>query len=348
MAISLPDARQLPDEVLQALRLRALRGIERGFSEIDIADLLGVSQETVSRWWTAYATGGLAAIPGDRTGRPVGSGRTLSDEQARRIRVRIDNFSPEDLGIASPLWSRRAVRDLIRQELGIAMPVRTVGEYLRRWGYTAKRPRRHARQQDPEAVRKWLEVTYPAIEERAAAEGAEIFWCDETGAAADEHPRYGYARKGRPATMEVPDAHIRMNQISAISNEGTVRFMTYKGTMDGALFTVFLGRLLRSSTRKIFLIVDRLRAHEKGTVTDWVDAHKGRIEVLSLPARSPELNPDEYLNNDLKGNVNEAGLPANKEDLRSRMQCFMRRLLSAPEHVMNYFLHPCVQYAAGT
>jgi transposase len=348
MAISLPDARQLPDEVLQALRLRALRGIERGFSEIDIADLLGVSQETVSRWWTADATGGLAAIAGDRTGRPVGSGRTPSDEQARRIRVRIDNFSPEDLGIASPLWSRRAVRDLIRQELGIAMPARTVGEYLRRRGYTAKRPRRHARQQDPEAVRKWLEVTYPAIKERAAAEGAEIFWCDETGAAADEHPRYGYARKGRPATMEVPDAHIRMNQISAISNEGTVRFMTYKGTMDGALFTVFLGRLLRSSTRKIFLIVDRLRAHEKGTVTDWVDAHKGRIEVFSLPARSPELNPDEYLNNDLKGGVNEAGLPANKEDLRSRMQCFMRRLLSAPEHVMNYFLHPCVQYAAGT
>jgi transposase len=348
MAISLPDARQLSDEVLEALRLRALRGIERGFTEVDVADLLGVSQETVSRWWTAYATGGLDAIPGDRTGRPVGTGRTLSDEQARRIQDRIDHHSPEELGIPSPLWSRRAVRDLIRQELGIAMPVRTVGEYLKRWGYTAKRPRRHARQQDPEEVRKWLEETYPALEARAREEGAEIFWCDETGAAADEHPRYGYARKGHPATMEVPDTHIRMNQISAISNEGTVRFMTYKGSIDGALFTVFLGRLLRSSTRKIILIVDRLKAHEKGTVADWVEDRKDRIEVISMPARTPELNPDEYLNNDLKGNVNEAGLPANKEDLRSRMQRFMRRLLHAPERVKNYFLHPCVQYAAGT
>jgi transposase len=348
MAISLPDARQLPDDVLQALRLRALRGIERGFSETDVADLLGVSPETVSRWWTAYATGGLAAIPGDRTGRPVGSGRTLSDEQAHHIRVRIDNFSPEELDIPSPLWSRRAVRDLIRQELGITMPVRTVGEYLRRWGYTAKRPRRHARQQDPEAVRKWLEETDPALEARAREEGAEIFWCDETGAAADEHPRYGYARKGRPATIEVPDTHIRMNQISAISNEGTVRFMTYEGAMDGALFTVFLGRLLRTTTRKIILIVDRLKAHEKGTVADWVEAHKERIEVISMPSHTPELNPDEYLNNDLKGNVNEAGLPANEGELRSRMQRFMRQLFSAPEHVKNYFLHPCVQYAAGT
>jgi transposase len=348
MALSLPDARQLSDEVLEALRLRAVRGIELGFTEVDIADLLGVSQATVSRWWTAYATGGLDAIPSDRTGRPVGSGRTLSDEQASHIQDQIDNHSPEELGIPAPLWSRRAVRDLIRQELGIVMPVRTVGEYLRRWGYTAKRPRRHARQQDPEEVRQWLEETYPALEARAWVEGAEIYWCDETGVAADEHPRYGDARKGRPATREVPDTHIRINQISAISNEGTVRFMTYKGSMNGALFKVFLGRLLRSSTRKIFLIVDRLKAHEEGSVATWVAAHKDRIEVIPMPPRTPELNPDEYLNNDLKGNVNEAGLPANKEDLRSRMQHFMRRLFSAPEHVMNYFLHPCVLYAAGT
>jgi transposase len=348
MALSLPDARQLSDEVLEALRLRALRGIELGFTEVDIADLLGVSQETVSRWWTAYATGGLDAIPSDRTGRPVGSGRTLSDEQARHIQNPIDNHSPEELGIPAPLWSRKAVRDLIHQELGIAMPVRTVGEYLRRWGYTAKRPRRHARQQDPEEVREWLEETYPAIEERAAEEGATILWCDETGVAADEHPRYGYARKGRPAIMEVPDRHIRINQISAISNEGTVRFMTYKGSMDGTLFKVFLGRLLRTSKRKIFLIVDRLSAHEKETVANWVRAHKDRMEVHSMPPRTPELNPDEYLNNDLKGRVHEAGLPANRGELRSRVQRFMRGLFSAPERVMSYFLHPCVLYAAGT
>jgi transposase len=159
MALSLPDARQLSDEVLEALRLRAVRGCELGFTQTDIADLLGVSQETVSRWWTAYAAGGPAALPGDRTGRPVGSGRTLSDEQAGHIQDLIDDHCPEDLGVPAPLWSRRAVRDLIRNEYGIALPVRTVGDYLKRWGYTAKVPRRHARRQDPEEVRRWLEET---------------------------------------------------------------------------------------------------------------------------------------------------------------------------------------------
>lgn len=348
MALSLPDARQLSDEVLEALRLRAVRGCELGFTQADIADLLGVAQETVSRWWMAYTAGGLDSLPGDRTGRPVGSGRALSDEQARRIQDLIDDHSPEELDIPAPLWSRKAVRDLIRREFGIALPVRTVGDYLRRWGYTAKVPRRHARRQDPEEVRRWLEETYPAITARAGAEGAEIDWCDETGVAADEHPRRGYAREGDPATMEVPAPHIRVNQISAISNEGAVRFMTYAGSMDGARFTVFLGRLIRTSARKIFLIVDRLSAHEKATVMNWVGAHRDRIEVFFMPPYTPEYNPDEYLNNDLKGNVHEAGLPEDREELRSRVQRFMRRLFSAPEHVMSYFQHPCVQYAAGT
>ena len=75
------------------------------------------------------------------------------------------------------------------------------GEYLKRWGYTAKRPCRHAKKQDPEEVDQWREKTDPAIEERAAAEGAEIHWCDETGAAADEHPGRGYALEGSPSNM---------------------------------------------------------------------------------------------------------------------------------------------------
>lgn len=347
MAISLPDARGLSDEVLEALRLRALHACERGFTEAEVADLLGVGRETVCRWWSAYADGGLDALPGGRTGRPTGAGRLLSDEQAEHIQRLLRSHSPEELGMAAPLWSRRAVADLIRQECGVRLAVRTVGLYLRRWGFTAKRPGRHARDQDPEEVRQWLEETYPAIEARAEREGAEIHWGDEVGVAADQHPARGYAPQGERASMEVPGPHRRASQISTITNAGQVRFMTYTRTMTGALFVVFLGRLLRSTTAKVFLIVDRLRAHTTPEVAAWLAAHRDRIEVFYLPRYSPELNPDEYLNNDLKGNVHAAGLPHNKEEVRSRIQQFMRKLLHLPEHVMSYFQHPFVQYAVG-
>jgi transposase len=134
--------------------------------------------------------------------------------------------------------------------------------------------------------------------------------------------------------------------VSAISNEGSLRFMTYKGNMNGALFIAFLGRRLRGATRKIYLIADRLKAHDTEEVRRWLAEHKDRIELVPLPTYSPELNADEYLNNDMKGNVKAFGLPQDKEELRSLIQTFMRKLLHLPDHVMSYFLHPCVAYAA--
>ena len=87
VAIPLPDSRALSDEVLEALRLRALHGCALGFTEAEVADLFGVRRETVSRWWSAHAHGGLDALPHERTGRPLGSGRILSEE---RVRSRVE------------------------------------------------------------------------------------------------------------------------------------------------------------------------------------------------------------------------------------------------------------------
>jgi transposase len=347
MAIVLPDARELSDEVLEALRLRALRGCQLGLSEGEVAEILGVARETVCRWWSAYADHGVSALPQRRSGRPLGSGRLLTDAQAERLQGLLRTHQPEEVGIAAPLWTRRAVRDLIRKEYQLDLAERTVGRYLKRWGFTAKRPRRHARDQDPEEVRQWLEETYPAIAARAEQEGAEIHWGDEVGVAADHQPALGYAPRGEPATQDVPDLHLRASQISTVTNRGEVRFMTYTRTMNAALFLVFLERLLRRTTGKVFLIVDRLRAHMTPAVQAWVAARPERLEVFYLPPYAPELNPDEYLNNDLKGQVNATGLPHNKAEVRSHIQGFMRQLLHLPEHVMNYFQHPSVQYAAA-
>jgi transposase len=336
----------LSDEALQVLRLRALRGIELGYSELDLADLLGVCHETISRWWTAYSTEGLGALPGDRSGRPVGTGRLLSDQQAQRIKACIDFHGPEELGIAHALWTRRAVRDLIRKEFAIDLAERTVGAYLRRWGYTSQKPGRHARKQDPDEVEQWLAETYPAIEEQAERENAEILWTDEVGVDAEHHPGCGYARRGERATMETPPPHIRVNQIAAISNEGAVRFMTYKGSLTAVVFLLFLSKLIAGASRKILLIADQLQAHKTPEVLQWLHAHQDRIEVFYLPTYAPELNPVEYLNNDLKGAVNKAGLPDNRGILHTRIVTFMDQLANVPKHVISYFLHPWVQYAA--
>ena len=80
-----------------------------------------------------------------------------------------------------------------------------------------------------------------------------------------------------------------MNLISTISNEGSVHFMTYKETMTAALFITFLERMLSETTRKIFLIVDRLRAHEAKKVEAWAAEHRDRIELLPRQPRSAQI-----------------------------------------------------------
>ena len=253
------------------------------------------------------------ALPHERSGRPVGSGRALSEAQAEHIQLLLRTHQPEELGVAAPLWSRRAVADLIRRECAVELAVRTVGLYLRRWGFTPKRPRRHARDQDPEEVRHWLEEVYPAIERRAEREGAAIYWADEVGAAADRHPARGYAPEGEPATMDVPGPHVRANQISAIANDGKVRFMTYTGSMTAALFLVFLGRLLWGTTGKVFLIVDRLRAHMTPGVTAWVAARRERLEVFYLPRHCAGAEPGRVSEQRPEG-AGERSRPAARQD----------------------------------
>jgi transposase len=348
MAIELPDARQLPDEVLKALRLRALHGCEQGYPEDNVADLVGVVRETVSRWWSAYVAGGMDAIPQDRTGRPLGSGRTLDDKQGLHIQSLMNEHTPDEHGIASPLWTRRAVRDLIQKEYGIQMPIRTVGEYLKRWGYTPKKPRRKALHQDPEEVQEWLDHIYPAIEEYAKREDAEILWCDEKGVGANDYPGRGYALVGQTPEIKVSSSPSHMNLISTISNEGEMRFMTYKETMTATLFLAFLTRLIQEASRKLFLIVDRLPVHEADIVEAWLEGREDTIEMFYLPRRAPELNPVEYLNNDVKSKVNATTLPENEEELRSNLQRFMHKLAKLPHHIMSYFENPFIQYAAGT
>jgi transposase len=346
MAIELPDGRHESDDVLDALRLRAVHARQLGYPVVDIAAILGVREETVSRWCSQYDRGGQEALPGDRTGRPIGSGRLLTQEQEQSVQQVIETKSPKELEIPSALWTRQAVRELIQQRVGIRMPIRTVGEYLRRWGFTPQKPVRKAYKQDPKAVAEWLEKTYPEIERRAAKEGGEIHWGDETGVRSTCQHSRGYARPGVTPELTVPGSRFSVNMVSTITNQGKVRWMIYTGKMNAALFIVFLTRLLAGATKKVFLIVDHLSVHEAAAVDQWLVDKADRIEVFYLPKYAPERNPDEYLNCDVKANVNTDGLPKDREELRGKLHRFMQRLGKLPARVAGYFKHKYITYAA--
>ena len=347
MGVELPDGRSMSNDVLEALRVRAVHARDLGYASVDIAAILGVREETISRWWTQYERGGTEALPGARTGRPVGSGRRLDAQADQSIQELIDSKTPEELGISSALWTRAAVRDLIQQQTGIHLPIRTVGEYLGRWGSTPQKPVRKAYKQDPKEVARWLEQTYPQIERRAVEENGEIHWGDETGVRSTCQHSRGYARPQKTPELTVPGNRFSVNMISTITNQGKVRWMIYEGRMNAALFIVFLTRLIAGSSKKIFLIVDNLSVHEAAAVEEWLADKKDKIELSYLPKYAPERNPDEYLNCDVKVNINTDGLPKDREELKGKLHRFMQKLSKLPSRVASYFLHNFIQYAAA-
>jgi transposase len=347
MPIELPDTRTLPDAVQEALRVRAVRAREMGFAFEAVCCILGVARESVSRWWSAYQEGGLAGLAGKRIGRPQGSGRLLTEEQEDQIIETLVEETPEKLGIPSALWTRAAIRELIRQRGGPQLAERTVGDYLARWGFTPQKPVRKSYRQDDEAVQRWLEETYPKIEARARAEGAEIHWADETGIRSGTFVGRGYAVPGYPPELMVPGQRFAVNMISSVTNQGHVRWMLYTGKMTGVLFVEFLSRLIKRSPCKVFLIVDNLSLHEAGVVKAWLAGHVKDIEMFTLPKYSPELNPDEYLNGDLKQELNKDGLPKDRKMLHDKVKRVMSMLSKLPERIAGYFQHPKIAYAAA-
>jgi len=236
---------------------------------------------------------------------------------------------------------------VIRRLFHIDLPVRTTGDYLKRWNFTPQKPVKRAYEQNPKKIASWLENTYPQIAGRAKQEKAEIYWGDETGIQSDTYTAKGFAPKGKAPIIRLSAKKNRISMISAITNKGAVRFMLYRETMTGKRLISFMSRLVKDASRKVFLILDNLRAHHGKKVSAWLEANRNAIEVFFLPPYAPEYNPNEYLNADLKRKI-RSGIPArSNDDLTKQTRSFMKTLQKRSYHVKQYFKHPAVSYAAN-
>ena len=331
---------------LYDLRLRAVRMKKQGHTHQTVADAFDVGVSTAKKWWKLYQEGGHQALHPSKRGRKQGEKRTLSSEHENELRTVIAEKTPDQLKMTFALWTRRAVVELIRKRFGVKMPIRTVGEYLKRWGYTPQKPLKRAYEQNPKAVQRWLEDEYPAIHAQAKAEGAEIHWADETGLRSDSQHGRGYAPKGKTPEQRINAKRVSANLISTVTNQGKVRFMVFKGGMNAQLLIKFLKRLIKDAKRKVFIILDNLRVHHAKIVKAWAAEHADEIELFYLPSYSPELNPDELLNCDLKAGVHSREPARNESHLKKKIISHMRMLQKQPSRVRKYFEHSKIKYAA--
>jgi transposase len=288
----------------------------------------------------------MAGLRTGPRGPAPGTGRFLPAAREAEIRKLIRRGLPDAYGLPFALWSRAAVAALIAQRCGVRLAVRTMGTYLARWNFTPQKPLRRAYEQRPEQVRHWLETEYPAIEAKARRQKGAIFWGDETGLRSDDVRGRSYAPRGKTPSVRPCHKRAHVGLISAVTNKGELRWMVLDRGITAALLITFLERLIRDAGCKVFLILDRLPVHRGHTVQAWLAGRRSQIEMFHLPAYSPELNPNEGLNADLKQVVPRKAPARSREALKRNVIGHMRRLSKMPQRVRSYFRHPTFRYAA--
>jgi len=341
------DARRLSPAEQHERRRQVIRAFKRGEKKSRIAAAVGLSYSATCKIIGQYQAGGMSALEPRRRGRRTGEKRALDAAQEAQIRQLICDHRPEQLKMEFALWSRIAVGELILREYGICLHIRSIGKYLARWGFTPQKPIRRTYEQSPVAVKAWLEEQYPAIAERAQSEGAEIHWGDETALVNTDVRGRSYAPRGQtPVARVVGGTRQKLSMISTVSNQGKARWMIIDGAFNHEKLIEFFQALLEEADRKLFVILDNLGVHHCKPVKAWLAERNARIEVFYLPSYSPELNPDERLNSELKQTIGRKVPARTKDKLRLVTNEHMTELAKSPDRVRAYFRDPRVMYAA--
>lgn len=340
------EGHKLPRVVLNERRRRAVKMRLRGATIAETVAQCELGRSAVIRAMQAYARGSWPGVAVAPSGRPVGSGRMLTQEQERKIQQLIQDRTPDQLKLAYALWTRQAVSELIAALYDVRLTVRNMGKYLRRWGFTPQRPLKKAYEQSPAAVAKWVNEEYPKIAVAAKQEGAEIQWGDETGLRSDDVRGRGYAPKGKTPVVLANANREKLSVISTVTNKGQMRWKVFSGACNAHVLVGFMKRLVHGRKRRVFLILDNLRVHHSKPVKKWLKEDADKIVVFHLPSYSPELNPDELLNADLKQRVTKTAPTRNKIALTRTAIGALRSIQKQPGRVESYFEQKDARYAA--
>jgi transposase len=325
-----------------------VRLVAQGRSQVEVAGLLGVARQAVGRWVKAHREGGEEALAAGKRGRRRGEKSALAPWQQAQIAKAIREKNPDQLKLPGFLWTRALVCELIEARFGIAIAEKTAGRYLRRWGFSPQKPLRRAYEQSDAKVRAWLQEVYPQIEQRARRDGAEILWADEMGMRSDHTTGTSWSPIGKTPVVKGTGKRFKTNMIAAISNTGTLRFRVFGERFTGPVFLDFIKRLVKQNEgRKVVLIVDGHPAHRAKIVRTWVAERPELIALHFLPGYSPELNPAEMLNQDVKANALGRRRARDLAQLVREIRAYLRSRQRTPRLVASYFHERHVTYAAA-
>lgn len=321
------------------VRARAVQAVLDGFSVVQVAKTYQVHRITLHRWLARYHAQGS----NDGLGRQPGSGRPrklqeLTLEQWQEIVLQ----PASTYGFETDFWTSRRLHQIIREKHGEAVSQRTILRRLQEAGLSYQKPEREYFQLDPKLRQEWLQTTVPKIRKTVRKFRAILYCEDEASISLTAFLGKTWAVKGQTPKQRVTGKRGSVAAMSAINPQGRLLFRLYEKRITSVEVIAFLKQLLRHHRqRHIVVVMDQAPPHTSRLTTSFIAAHP-RLHVFTLPAYSPDWNPDEKVWNHLKHQELKSHQAKTKEELRTLAESKLSKMAQDSRLLRGIFFRCCV------
>jgi transposase len=285
MGMRLPE--RLPAAGLEWRRFRAWRLKEQGWSRKDIAEALGVSPVSVSKWLAQARDGGVKTLRAHPSpGRPP----KLSNSQKHQIPEFLWHGA-EAYGFRGEVWTCARIARVIEKEFGVHYHKSHVSRLLQELRWTPQVPIRRAIQRDEDAIRRWRDEAWPKLRQRARREHRVLVFEDESGFYLLPGVVRTYAPEAQTPVLREKLTRDHLSVMGAMTPEGKVYSLAREESLNGLHCIEFLVHLRRVAGERLLVIWDGSPIHRRTEVTDYVAGTRGKVRTEVLPGYAPDLNP---------------------------------------------------------
>jgi transposase len=254
------DARKIPDETMSYIRKMAIKAIkELGHSPELVAKIFDISRSCVYEWIKKFDDGGYDALD---TRKAPGMPPTITSDMEDWLKKTVVSSTPEQHGYDTQLWTCEIITALLKEEFDIDVQSSTVNQHLKKIGLSPQKPNYRFSEQDCNEVDRFITEKFPKIQKLAEKIDADIYFEDEAGIDLQQHSGRTWGLVGNTPEVTATANRGKYNILSAVDNNGKMRFSVKEGTIDSDVFINFLKQLLRGRTKPLILIIDRASFHK--------------------------------------------------------------------------------------
>lgn len=253
----------------------------------DIAEALGASEVSVSRWLARARVGGAQSLLAHP---PPGHPPRLSTAQCAMIPEFLWH-GPEAYGFRGEVWTCSRIAFVIKEEFGVAYHKSQVARLLKRLHWTPQVPIRRALQRDEESINRWRDESWPELWKRARRERRVLVFVDEAGFYLLPGLVKTYAPRGRTPILRAKLTRDHLSVMGGMTPQGKVYTLVRQESLNGLHSVEFIVHLQRVAGKRLLVIWDGSPIHRRAIVKEFVADTHGKVWLESLPGYAPDLNP---------------------------------------------------------